>query len=35
MTVAGAQMRGIGTEAALLEVKAAISEYIDETKNDK
>lgn len=35
MTVAGAQMRGIGMEAALLEVKAAISEYIDETKNDK
>ena len=35
MTVAGAQMRGIGTEAALLEVKAAISEYLDETKNDK
>lgn len=35
MTVAGAQMRGINTEAALLEVKAAISEYIDENKSDK
>lgn len=32
MTVAGAQMKGMSVEAARLELKAAIAEYIDETK---
>ena len=32
MTVAGAQMKGMSVEAARLELKAAIAEYINETK---
>ena len=32
MTVAGAQLRGITVDAARLELKAAISEYIEENK---
>ena len=32
MTVAGAQMKGIDVDAARLELKAAISEYIEENK---
>lgn len=32
MTVAGAQLRGMSIEAARLELKAAISEYIEENK---
>ncbi len=34
MTVAGAQMKGLSIEAARLELKAAISEYIKETKTE-
>ena len=32
MTVAGAQLKGIGVDAARLEVKAVISEYLEEIK---
>lgn len=34
MTVAGAQLRGIDVDAAKLELKAAIAEYIDENKTE-
>lgn len=34
MTVAGAQLKGIDVDAARLELKAAISEYIDENKEE-
>lgn len=33
MTVAGAQLKGMSVEAARLELKAAIAEYIEESKN--
>ncbi len=34
MTVAGAQLKGLSVDAARLELKAAISEYIDENKEE-
>ncbi|MBQ7794133.1 MAG: DHH family phosphoesterase [Clostridia bacterium] len=34
MTVAGAQLKGLSVEAARLELKAVISEYIEETKSE-